>query len=106
MQRYRIDFPFKISFTSNGVVPETGYITYRDELQPDSIYMDLCVKQSDIDVVTFATDLRAPFMVISPEFAMVSLKIFVLIYTRRIKKRNKYNQLSDRSQAMDRFCFN
>ena len=87
------------------MVPETSYITHRDEYQPDYIYMDLCVKQSDIDVVTFATDLRAPFMVISPEFAMVSLKIFVLIYTRRIKKRNKYNQLSDRSQAMDRFCF-
>ena len=87
----RIDFTFKISLISSGVVPEFSHINVRDELDPESLEMKLCVKQSDIDVVTFATDLRAPFMVISPEFAMVNLKIFVLIYTRHIKKRNNYN---------------
>ena len=91
MTNYRMAFTFKITSISSGVVPGFSHINLRDEFEPDSLEMHLCVKQSDIDVVTFATDLRAPFMVISPEFTMVSLKTFVLIYTRHIKKRNKYN---------------
>ena len=56
-----------------GLVPAFAHTLAKTEWELDTLRFEMCVKQSDIDVMTFASDLRPPFMVISPEFAMVSV---------------------------------
>ena len=69
-------FPIPYSITEVGVVPDFQFINITSR-EHKKLRFWLCLKQTNIDVVTFATDLRAPFMVISPEFAMVSVNISV-----------------------------
>ena len=73
-----ITFRLRITTIYSGLIPYFVHDDYT-AFDYDSLRFFLCVKTSDVDVVTFASDLRAPFMVISPEFAKVNIIISVPI---------------------------
>ena len=77
----KIQFTFKFNIIPVGVVPRyiDWSISWSSSKTNSMLEFPLCVKQSDIDVVTFATDLRAPFMVISPGLTKVSVNTRVPI---------------------------
>ena len=84
MTSAKIKLPIAFEHREVGLVPHFTLYTY-SKLMVDVLSFWMCVKQSDIDVVTFASDLRAPFMVISPEFAQVNeFSSFAFAIMRRL----------------------
>ena len=64
-------FGFKYSFTRFGMIPSFELVN-TTIWESHKLRFWLCLKKRDMDTVTYASDLRAPFMVISPEFVLVS----------------------------------
>ena len=89
-------FTFKFELIVAGLVPGFEHIGYSTR-EPDRLRFWMCVKQSDINVVTFASDLRAPFIVISSEFAKVNIIISVSIKCSSIRGGCTFQSISIKS---------
>ena len=87
-----IKFFIAFDYIQVGLVPD--FMLWKYSKLDNVLRFWMCVKQSDIDVVTFASDLRAPFMVVSPEFAQVNeFSSFAFAIMRRLYFPNPINKI-------------